>query len=340
MFVTDDRSQMSWFQAKSLEPLYKFELLGLLTSLAVYNGLTLPFTFPLALYRELLGISNTPLELRDGWPALFQGLMNLMSWDDGDVKDVFMRSYVFSVPTPGSTWSVAMNPKGFPSPLEFEDGEEPIMVTNENRRKYVKDYTWWLLYGSIKEQYEAFEKGFYHCIDREALSSFDPFSLKLLVEGSSDIDVDGLEKATRYDGYTVEDETIKNFWHVVRSLSPEQLRKLLEFVTASDRVPFGGIETIDFMIQENGMGDDDVGFFNYVGNTLLTLSSGCPVARRALVGCCCLNTQVGRKCRRSFVSQSRTVKDSAIISHLREIRKVNAHQRSGSVVLLIPMYNY
>lgn len=51
---------------------------------------------------------------------------------------------------------------------------------------------------------------------------------------------------------------MKDFWHVVRSFSPEQLRKLLEFVTASDRVPFDGLGGIDFIIQKNGA-DDEVG---------------------------------------------------------------------------------
>jgi len=62
---------MSWFQPGSLEPLYKFELLGLLTSLAVYNGLTLPFTFPRALYRKLLNLPVISLvHIEDGWPEL------------------------------------------------------------------------------------------------------------------------------------------------------------------------------------------------------------------------------------------------------------------------------
>lgn len=258
MFVTDDQSHMSWFQPGSLEPLYKFELLGILTSLAVYNGLTLPFTFPVALYRKFLGKANNLYDMDDGWPALTKGLRDLVDWKDGNVEDVFMRSYEFSVPTPGGTYSVALNPDGSSDPLEFEEGsnKEPYMVTNENRVQYVKDYIRWLTHRSIMQQYEAFKQGFYCCLDLRATSIFTPDMLKLLVEGTSEIDVDGLQKVTQYDGYTAEDDTVKNFWHVVKSFSPEQLRRLLEFVTASDRVPFGGIATVEFMIQENGTGDE------------------------------------------------------------------------------------
>lgn len=98
---------MAWFQPCSLEPLYKFELLGILTSLAVYNGLTLPVTFPLALYRKLLDLPVTSLEhIEDGWPVLARGLRKLRDWVGDDVEDVFFLSYVFDVQAPGRTISV------------------------------------------------------------------------------------------------------------------------------------------------------------------------------------------------------------------------------------------
>lgn len=98
---------MAWFQPCSLEPLYKFELLGILTSLAVYNGLTLPVTFPLALYRKLLDFPVTSLEhIEDGWPVLARGLRQLQDWTGDDVEDVFSLSYVFEVQAPGRTISV------------------------------------------------------------------------------------------------------------------------------------------------------------------------------------------------------------------------------------------
>lgn len=100
---------MSWFQPASLEPLYKFELIGLLTSLAVYNGLTLPFTFPCALYRLLLGLPVEKLEhIEDGWPELAKGLRILRDWPEDNVEDVFMRPYVFSVNCFGTTVDVDM----------------------------------------------------------------------------------------------------------------------------------------------------------------------------------------------------------------------------------------
>lgn len=109
MFTVDSRSRMTWFQPCAMEPLYKYELLGLLMSLAVYNGLTLPVNFPVAFYRKLLGLKVKDLDhIRDGWPELTRGLEELLSWDDGDVGGVFMRTYEFSFEAFGRVHTVDM----------------------------------------------------------------------------------------------------------------------------------------------------------------------------------------------------------------------------------------
>ncbi|KAL1960116.1 hypothetical protein VTO42DRAFT_288 [Malbranchea cinnamomea] len=109
MFTLDSRTGMSWFQPCSMEPLYKFELLGLLLSLAVYNGLTVPVNFPVALYRKLLGLKVKTIEhISVGWPDLAKGLSDLLQWDDGDVGDIFMRTYEFSFEAFGTVVTVDM----------------------------------------------------------------------------------------------------------------------------------------------------------------------------------------------------------------------------------------
>ncbi|KAI9702992.1 MAG: hypothetical protein M1836_008206 [Candelina mexicana] len=98
IFHTDPTTQISWFQICSFEPLYKFELLGLLVSLAVYNGNTIPLNLPKALYRKLLGLPVTEIQhIRDGWPDKARGFAELLAWNgEEDVGDVFTFSYEFS----------------------------------------------------------------------------------------------------------------------------------------------------------------------------------------------------------------------------------------------------
>ncbi|EXJ95364.1 hypothetical protein A1O1_00485 [Capronia coronata CBS 617.96] len=335
MFTVDSTTRMTWFQPGSFEPLYRFEALGVLMSIAIYNGITLPITFPLAFYRKLLGLKVKTLEhISDGWPDLTRGLRSLLEWTDGDVGDVIARTYEFSYDLCGSTVSVdmhkvghddpwpptpvgssalssssssrkgrgkgkgkgkakstsfelpiepsltppvqpcspdlhptvvpilnrtpSMDIKGMTTPSSIDSDlleEEAALVTNANRDQYVKDYILWLTHKSIEPQFEAFAKGFYTCLDRTALSIFTPEALKAVIEGHPEINIDELERTATYDDYERHSPTIVNFWHVVRNFSPDQHRQLLEFVTASDRVPVNGLASIQFIVQKNG--DDD-----------------------------------------------------------------------------------
>jgi hypothetical protein len=318
MFTMDSRTRISWFQPCSLEPLYKYELLGLLMSLAVYNGLTLPVNFPTAFYRKLLGLKVKHLDhIRDGWPELTKGLEQLLTWEDGDVADIFMRTYEFSFETFGAVETVDMQkvdkdaPWPLPSALARSGGgnrlgsppwsevrrytdrvnlsppssmgaeatesygdmaksvdgsvvmqsptppaDEASLVTNRNRSQFVKDYIFWLTDKSIRPQFEAFAQGFYTCLDRSALSIFTPEALKTVVEGILDIDIDELENHARYEGgFGPSHRTIRDFWSIARRFPSEKKAQLLEFVTASDRVPVNGIASLMFVIQKNGVGD-------------------------------------------------------------------------------------
>lgn len=105
-------------------------------------------------------------------------------------------------------------------------------------------------------QWHHFAAGFFTCINRNSLCLFTPSTLKALVEGLPVIDVTGLEHVTRYEGgYHHKHSTIRQFWRVVRSWPQEKVRKLLEFVTSSDRLPVGGMERLVFVVQKNGLGD-------------------------------------------------------------------------------------
>ena len=307
MFTIDERTKMTWFQPCSLEPLYKFEMLGILFSIAVYNSITLPVTFPLAFYRKLLDLHVKKLDhIQDGWPGLAKGLQEMLNWSEGDVGDIFMRTYEFSFDAFGEHVDVDMQKisrdqpwpspnqqnkstrksksSGTPSRSEGEDPDnkemlnktrtlcksgvcssslsepstssEAALVTNANRKQYVKDYIFWLTSKSIHPQYEAFSRGFYTCLDRTALSIFNPPAFKSVVEGSQHIDIDELQSITNYeDGFTADTPTILHFWDMVRSFPDEKKRGLLEFVTASDRVPVNGLGSIVFVIQRSGFDD-------------------------------------------------------------------------------------
>ena len=260
-FTIDDRTRMAWFAPGSLVESWKFELMGLLVSLAVFNGLTLPVTFPKALYRKLL---DWPVEdlshIEDGWPSLASGLQSLLEWDEenGSVEDIFSRTYEFSVSTHGShvTRHMTSDDSSWPQMGESEQAtdelEEAPLVTAENRRAYVKDYVRYLTDVSVRPQFAAFERGFRACLVPKSLRLLNPSLLQSLVEGEQEIDIAELRRYTRYVGWDASHHTVKDFWSIVKRYDENMKRRLLEFVTASDRLPVGGMQNLQFVVQKNG----------------------------------------------------------------------------------------
>eukprot|EP00475_Leptophrys_vorax_P045983 TRINITY_DN9723_c0_g1_i2.p1 TRINITY_DN9723_c0_g1~~TRINITY_DN9723_c0_g1_i2.p1 ORF type:complete len:106 (-),score=27.62 TRINITY_DN9723_c0_g1_i2:88-405(-) len=61
-----------------------------------------------------------------------------------------------------------------------------------------------------------------------------------------------MENSTRYEGYSKDDPTIKNFWSFIHALDMSKKRKFLSFVTGSDRVPLRGLAELNFTISKNG----------------------------------------------------------------------------------------
>ncbi|KAL9000722.1 MAG: hypothetical protein Q9169_000758 [Polycauliona sp. 2 TL-2023] len=138
-----------------------------------------------------------------------------------------------------------------------EECPSACMVTNQNREQYVKDYIFWLLYGSLSREFDALRQGFSACTSSQGLSLFSAEDFKLLVEGHEDVRAEKLQHMAQYDGgYTESHETIQDFWDIVKDFSPAQVRSLLEFVTASDRLPAMGTDGLIFKIQRNGEGDE------------------------------------------------------------------------------------
>ena len=320
LFTIEDETQTSWFRPLSYEPIYKFEMLGTLAGLAVYNGVTLPISFPMFFYKKLLDQPTNKLEdISDIWPQLARSLQLILDYEGSDLEDVLTIPYSFTIQSFGtaleflpehisglSSPSTRNNLRSFSSfksslhdrsrdvemlneefkislhndPLSralsyLVPGADPTtlaprdelpgkaeaqphvqMLNISNRRQYVQDRLKFETTFKIRPQYEAFVTGFFRCVEKQAIRMFSPEGLKRLVEGYRTIDVKELRQITEYEGYTAYSPVIRNFWQVVQEFSQEQLRHLLKFVTACERIPVLGIKYMKFVIQKNGVGDD------------------------------------------------------------------------------------
>ncbi|KAK9709845.1 putative E3 ubiquitin-protein ligase [Basidiobolus ranarum] len=248
MFTWDEESNYFWFNPASFETSDQYYLVGIIIGLAIYNSIILDIQFPLACYKKLL---NLPVDLDDlklFRPTLVKGLQMLLDYDGDDLEEVFCRDFVGEYEIFGEVQQIPLIPNG-----------ENIPVTKANRQEYVAKYSQFLLTQSIAKQFEPFKRGFYHVCGGNALSLFRPEEIELLVRGSAEaLDLEQLKSVTEYDGFDKEEETVRNFWSIFGSMSPESQRRLLVFITGSDRIPATGIANLAFKI--SCLGEDSERF--------------------------------------------------------------------------------
>lgn len=150
--------------------------MGILVGLAIYNGATLPVTFPRALYRKLLGLPVTELShIRDGWRVLFNGLEDLLTWNESPVEDVFVRTYEFSFDLWGTTINVDMEkvgkdddwPKDSRIMESIKEGEDKATAQPEMAKdKAVDGGMMSPNYGSDSKSFDCSDRS--HTVDVEA----------------------------------------------------------------------------------------------------------------------------------------------------------------------------
>lgn len=107
-----------------------------------------------------------------------------------------------------------------------------------------------------KKIFEFIRSGFLSMAKARSLAMFTASDLDLALTGEVDLNFSLLEPFTAYENpYSSSHPNIKNFWRIVAELTQEQQRRLLRFITGSDRVPAGGVQNIGLKIIPNG--DDD-----------------------------------------------------------------------------------
>ena len=75
------------------------------------------------------------------------------------------------------------------------------LVTDENKREYVKLVCQMKMTGAIRQQLNAFLEGFYDIIPKKLVGIFTEQELELLISGLPTIDIDNLKANTEYHKY-------------------------------------------------------------------------------------------------------------------------------------------
>lgn len=245
MFKADEESRLLWFNGDTFETKLKFELVGVIIGLAIYNGVILDLNFPKAFYKKLIGFPLQLDDLKDLSPQLWKSLNTLLGFQ-GDVEETFAQ-----------TFQVTHDVFGEIRTYDLKENGGDIPVTNANCKEYVALYVDWFLNKSVEGIYTEFKKGFDKVCSDSFLSVFRPDELELLLCGSTNLNFEDLEKSCRYeDGYTVNSATIKYFWQTIHALSEEDKKRFLMFCTGSDRVPIRGLASLMLTISRHGPDSD------------------------------------------------------------------------------------
>lgn len=68
MFIYQEESRLLWFNGNTFEPNIKFELIGILMGLAIYNNNILDLHLPMACYKKLVNMQPTIQDLYELMP--------------------------------------------------------------------------------------------------------------------------------------------------------------------------------------------------------------------------------------------------------------------------------
>lgn len=264
MFVYDEDSRYCYFNPNSFETSDQFFLVGVVMGLAIYNSTILDVPLPAFAFRKLLAAAPPPApgapghprltmhytldDLAEYRPRLAKGLRQLLEYD-GDVETTFYLDFAVDMEKYGSVVRVPLCPGGEHRP-----------VSSTNRREYVDLYVRYLLDTAVTRQFEPFKRGFYTVCGGNALSLFRPDEIERLVRGSDEtLDISSLRGVAEYENWENpqpdgSEPTIDWFWQTFQEASPEDQRKLLLFITGSDRIPAMGAAMLPIKI--TCLGDD------------------------------------------------------------------------------------
>lgn len=257
MFLYDDVSRLCWFNPADTgdseeDGLY---LLGAVVGLALYTSTNLDIPLPLvsstllstlltsfqAIYKKLCGEILSLEDLAEVQPDLARGLATMLREEVGEESTFFVATYL---------------EYGEPMEVLLLAGGDEIKVTDQNKAsesrlplcarligsaEFVDLYVQWYLSLSVATHYDRFEAGFYDVAEGNGLAFLTATELELLIRGDSQpLATEDLQSYTDYDNLDPDETTSLLFWQTVDSLDESQRRRLLSFVTGTDRLPISG----------------------------------------------------------------------------------------------------
>lgn len=252
MLCEVEDSNFLWFSIVPIKNPENYYLFGAVLGLAIYNSTILDLSFPLALYKVLLGIPLGLADYKEIFPVAAKNLFKLREYSAEDLAQLDLAFEISFQDFNGVTHQYSL----------IDNGQN-VPVTVENREIYIDKYAHYFVNDGICEQLQAFKNGFASIVDGNAFSLFLPEEIQLLLCGNDQakIDIDVLKSVTQYGGWKTKEEAaesqvVKWFWNHLQSLSRTDQKRVLIFITGSDRIPATGIENLTLRIVRLNNGRD------------------------------------------------------------------------------------
>ena len=83
-----------WFNSKTFEDKLKFELVGIIMGLAIYNGVILDLHFPIACYKKLLDIEVGIEDLKDLYPQMASSLQHILKDESENLEELLYQPFI------------------------------------------------------------------------------------------------------------------------------------------------------------------------------------------------------------------------------------------------------
>ncbi len=234
---------MLWFNGNTFESNMKFELIGMLMGIAIYNQNILDLHLPMACYKKLLDIQPTLKDLYEYDPKVAASLDFILKSEDPNLEQSLYQPFTVEIDIFGESQVHELLP----------DGAE-IYVNQENKHEYVYLLVDFIFNQHCEEQFKAFKRGFLKVVAQEIIELFKPEELELLICGTKVLDFKELEKSANYvDGYNEDSNIVKWLWEIVQEeMNEPQKKQFLQFSTGCDRAPVSGLANLPFYIGRTG----------------------------------------------------------------------------------------
>ena len=205
-----------------------YEFLGKLMASSISSGEALDLNLHPCIWKSILGneINFYDYETIDFYfYNLIRNLEEILKLDNKKIEDYDLN---FVIKNSNGT-DIELKPNGSMTKVNLENLKEYIDLCKEKRIKEFNNQIYYI------------KKGFNSVISNDILQVLNWTQLEELVCGKIIFDIDDFKDHTKYEGFDINDETIKWFWEWFEQTDENNRFKYLKFVSGRSRLPKSGL---------------------------------------------------------------------------------------------------